>query len=652
MDELSDDEIISLARDRMHECRQVEDIHIERAVDDLRFQSGEGQWPENERAQREAENKPTLTFNAMPQFVRKITGQIRQNNPSIRVSAADDQATDDVAKIFEGLVREIEYRCDGPSIYEAAAESAVSCGIGHFRIRTEYCDHDGFDQHIVIERVFNPFAVFYDPRAKEPTRKDSEFCFIIEQMKKEAFEEAYPKAKLSNFQGADIPTWWSEWRGGENITVAEYYWRDFEEYEIAVTEMGQVVKGPLPSGVKFSRKRTVRKPKIKWAKLSGDEILEGPQDVAGEFIPVIAVVGEEIHIGEEVYRSGAIRFAKDAQVAYNVARTASIETTLLQPRAPFMVTAKQVAGYESFWNEANTANRPYLPYNSDEKAPMPQRVQPPVASSGLIQEAQIAAEDIKRTIGIYDASLGARSNETSGIAIQSRQKEAETATSIYSDNMVKAVAHAGRVIVSMIPEVYDAQRAIRILGEDAQEQIVTINELLVSQDGVAIKNNMRDGRYAVRVSVGPTYASKKQEASAGMMDFLQRIPQAAALIPDLVAGAQDWPDADRIADRLRKTIPPNLLEQDEKTKDDPQAMQADQMQAQQAQQQAQMQQAMAQADVEEKMADAAKAKAEAAKAEIEAQEAAVRLQILMTQLNAAHSAPMPGYPVQPGQGPF
>lgn len=653
MDELKDDKILTAARDRMRECRDAEDPHMERAAEDLRFLTGEGQWPEAEKERREADNKPTLTFNALPQFVRKITGQIRQINPAIKVSAADSEASGDVSEIYEGLIREIEYRCDAPSIYESAAESAASCGIGHFRIRTDYCDYDGFDQHILIERVFNPFAVFYDPRAKEPTRQDAEFAFIIEQMRLDDFKESYPEADASDFADGKLPTWWSDWRGGETITIAEYYWREFEEYEIAVTEMGQVIKGPFPKELRLARKRTVRKPKIMWAKITGSDVLEGPTRVVGEYIPVIAVTGEEIHIGETVYRSGAIRHAKDSQVSYNIMRTASVETTLLQPRAPYLVTPKQISGLEGFWNEANNANRPYLPYNVDEKAlGIPARATPPVASSGLLQEAQVAAEDMKRTIGIYDASLGARSNETSGVAIQSRQKEAEIANSIYSDNMVKAVAHAGRVIVSMIPEVYDAQRIIRILGEDAQEKLVEINKLMLSQNGIVTSNDLRVGRYAVRVSVGPTYDSKRQEASAGMLDLMNRIPQSAPIIADLVAGSQEWPDADRIAERLRKTIPPNLLEDDEKTKDDPQAQMMAQQQAQQAQQQAQMQQAAVQADIDKKVADAANAKAEAAKSEIEAQEAAVRLQLLIRQLNVAQTAPMPVQQANPGLMPY
>jgi hypothetical protein len=655
------DDILEIARKRMQEARDVEDIHIERGESDLKFATGEGQWPEEERRIREAEGKPTLTFNAMPQYVRKVTGQIRQLNPAIKVSPSDDKATKEVAEIHEGLIREIEYRCDAPSVYEGAAESAAQCGIGSFRIRSEYCDHVTFDQHIVIERIFNPFAVFYDPRAKDPTRKDAEYAFVIDEMAKEAFKEQYPDAALVDFTSDHKPEWYKYWTSADNIAVAEYYWKDFDEYEIGITPMGQVLQGPFPKGMEISRKRTVRKPKVMWAKMTGAEILEGPTRVPGEHIPVIAVTGEEIHIGEQVYRSGVIRFAKDAQITYNVMRTTSIEVTMLQPRAPYLVTPKQVAGLETYWAQANNANRPYLPYNPDPNAPMPSRVPPPVASQALVGEAQMAAEDMKRTIGIYDASLGARSNETSGVAIANRQREAEISTSVYSDNMVKAVAHCGRVICGMIPEIYDAQRIVRILGEDAQEKIVTINEVVQTQYGEMVNNDMKPGKYAVRVNVGPTYTSRKQEAAAGMFDFMAKMPATAPLIADLVAGSQEWPDAERIAERLKKTVPPQLLDQDEQGENGqpmqpPQPSPQEQM-AMQAEQQAMQQRAMmGEAEVRKAVAEAAEATADAKKAQAEAQKAQLEYQMMAAQMrlpmNAAQPAPMPGFPAQPGQQPF
>ena len=650
---MNKEDIIKTARTRMDDAYETEQVHIERAASDLDFLTGEGQWPEEERRLRAAENKPTLTFNALPQYVRKITGQIRQLNPAIKVSAGDHEATEEVSGIIEGIIREIEYRCDAASVYEAAAESAAQCGIGNFRIRADYCDHESFDQHLIIERIYNPFAVFYDPMAKHSTRKDASFAFVVDEMGTEAFKEAYPDAKVIDFTDNHRPEWLHRWQTADSVKVAEYYWKETKDVELAITLDGQVIEGPLPKGVEFARKRTAKRPKIMWAKISGHEVLEGPTEIPGEYIPVIAVPGEEIHLGENTYRSGAIRFAKDAAIVNNVVKTAHLETVMLQPRAPYIGTANQFKGYERFWENANTANRAYLPYATDKDAPgPPQRAQPPIASQGLALLAQQAADDMKATTGIYDASLGARSNETSGVAIRQRQQEADVGTSVYADNMAKAIAHAGQVIVSMIPKVYDTQRVVRILGADEQEKLVKINEVFQTQEGPITKNDMTVGKYATRVSVGPNYASKKEEAAQGMLEFMRMIPNVSPLIADLVARSQEWEGAERIADRLKKTVPPEIVEEDEKDQDDPEKQAAKQQQMQQAQEaqakQMQMQEIMSQAEQRKAVAETEEAAADAIKAKAEAQKAQLELQIMQLQMGVGRVAPMPGNPAQPG----
>lgn len=626
-----DDDFHHEMMERMAQARDHEAPHIERGADDLRFATGENQWPETERALRESEGRPCLTFNGLTQYIRQVTGQIRALNPAVKVSPGDGQASKETAEIIEGLVRQIEYQSDAASVYEAAAESAAACSIGHWRIRNDYCDGPTFEQEIKIERIFNPFSVFYDPQAKEPTRSDARFAFVVEEMDKEAFEAAYPDADPVDFTSDHKIPNFMQWATAETVTVAEYYWIEFEEFEIGLTAAGQIVKNPAPP-LMFTKKRTVKEPRVKWAKVTGKEVLEGPTDIPGRYIPIVAVTGEEFHIGEETYRSSVIRFAKDAQTIYNVAMTAEAEVVMMQPRAPYMVTAKQIAGLETFWNEANSTNRPYLPYNPDPAAPAPMRIPPPVPSGGLIALAQAAADDMKRTTGIYDASLGARSNETSGKAIRERKLESQNSTSIYADNMVKAVAHTGRILVEMIPQVYDTKRAVRILGEDKQEKVVVINDLMLDQNGVVPVNDLKVGKYAVRIGVGPSYSSKRQEASEGMMDFLRAVPQASVVTADIIAGAQDWPDSDRIAERLRKTLPPGLAEPDEDPT--PEQQQMAQQAQQQAAMQAQAQQQAQQIEARTAAAKATEAEADAAKAQAEAQLKQYELAQVSGQINA------------------
>lgn len=628
-------DLIRAARERLDTAQTADYDNRERAESDLQMLIG-NQWPEDVKAQREKEGKPVLTINGLPAFVRQVTGQIRNLNPAIKVIAADSDADDDIAEVLGGLIRHIESEADAASIYEQAAESAAACGIGHWRVRTQFAEGDTFDQEIVIERIHNPFSVFTDPFAKHPTRMDANWRFIVEEMDPEQFKELYPDAKIeaitSEHKAQDSEYSYS-WFTTDSVTVAEYFWIETETHTIGLLPDGTIVRDPV-APLNVVRTREVETRKVMWAKITGAEVLEGPTEMPCRFIPVFTVTGEEWHLGEETYRSSVIRFAKDPQQLYNYSRSAHAEMVALQPKSPYMVTVNQIAGLEKFWNQANSANRPYLPYTPDGAAPPPQRSTPPVASSGLLQEIGIAADDMKRTTGIFDASLGAQSNETSGVAIQRRQMEAQNGTSVYADNMVKAIRQTGRVLAEMIPRVYDTQRVIRILNEDDQEKMVVINKVLQGQEGAVTVNDLSKGRYDVKISVGPSHETKREAAADGMMDFIRAVPQAAAVTSDLIAKAQDWPDADKFAERLRKTLPPGMISEEDMTDDEKQAAEeAAQMQQQQMQAAQQMAEAKAQAEIRGDMASAAQDEADAKKTELEAAKLQLELAIQSGLLN-------------------
>ena len=617
------DDLLALARERMDDAYSAELEHRERAEDDLRMVTGD-QWPEEERLEREADGRPTLTINLLAQNVRQVTGQIRSLNPAIRVTAADSAASKDTAEIMEGMIRHIEYKSDAASVYEQAAESAAACSMGYWRVRADYAEGDTFDQELMIERIYNPFSVFFDPLAKHPTRRDARYCFVVEEMDKDDFIAQYPDARPVDVTADHkIPTI-SQWGNGQKVSVAEYMWIEYTEETIGLLPSGQIIRGPFPKGVQVGKQRKVRTPKVMWAKISAHDVLEGPQELPGRYIPVIAVMGEEWHLGEETYRSSVIRYAKDPQMLYNYARSTQAEVTGAQPKAPFVGTTKQFAGLEHIWAESGVKNRPYLPYNADPEVPgPPQRVQPAMTSQALMTELQVAAEDVKRTTGIYDAGLGARSNETSGRAILARKEESQNATSIYSDNMVKAIQHTGCILVDMIPKIYDTQRIVRVLGEDGQEKMEQINALVMTEQGPLPVNDMTVGKYDVRVQVGPSFSSRREEDRESMMRYAEVFPEVRPLIGDIIAKMQEWRDSERIAERVRKTLPSGIAEDTEEEMT-PEQMQAKQAQMQQAQMQAAQQQeameiakAKAIAEAKEAEADALKAQAEAEKAQIE-----------------------------------
>lgn len=556
------DDVLREARARFERAWTAEREARAEALEDLKFRAGE-QWPDEALQERRAAGRPILTINRMPQFVRQVTGEIRQNRPAITVRPVDSGTDPALAATMAGIVRHVEQASDAQAAYVTAAESAAVCGIGHFRIVTEYSSDDGFEQDVRIRRMRNPFAVWWDPEAQEITREDARWCFVTERIPLADFKSRFPKARTEGFEQGSREGGADRWWDGETVRVAEYWVKRPATRTLAlleggetvdVTDMAQAARTALP----IVRTRRAETHKVVRYLISGAEMLEGPDDWAGKYIPVVPVVGEEVHVGDRTVRHGIVRYAKDPQRLYNYWRTAAAESVALSPRAPWLVTPRQIEGQKAQWESANRGNPPYLLYSPDPAAPPPQRIEPAYPPVALLQEAGIAADDMKAVTGIYDAGLGAQGNETSGRAILMRQREGDTGTYVYVDNLSRAIRHAGRILVDLIPRVYDTERTLRILGEDGSEDFAVINQAVPGADGPVILNDLSAGTYDVEVSAGPGFSTRRLEAAESMMAFVQAVPQAGAVIADLIARNMDWPGAEAIAERLRRTLPPGL----------------------------------------------------------------------------------------------
>lgn len=632
--------IIAESRERFERAWRHERDEREQQKEDLKFRVGE-QWPEKIEQDRTTEGRPTLTINRLPQFVRQITGDIRLNRPSIKVKPADDGADIETAKTFAGMTRHIEHASKAQNAYITAAESAANCGIGHFRITTEYPDDGNFEQDIRIKRVINPFSVYWDPGAEEQTKSDANWCFITERMQIEEFEKKYPDKRATDFEGdelyadADLELRWGD---DKSVRIAEYWVVEKEVHTLALMTDGESVditdlsKKDMPPDDMIVRKRDFTVNKVMWYKLSGSEILEGPSPWAGKFIPIVPVVGEEVHIGERLVRHGIIRYAKDPQQLYNYSRTMAAETIALAPKAPWVMTPAMVEGHKAQWDSANTGNPAYLLANPDPQVPglMPQRTVPAPPPAALFAEANVAVEDMSGVTGIYPSSLGQRSNESSGKAILARERQGDVGTFVYADNLATAISYAGEIMVDLIPKIYDTARIVRILGEDETEDFVEINTPKVDEKtGLPVldenKNPILDhdisvGKYDVSVTTGPSFTTRRQEAAEQILEFVKAFPGAGPLIMDMIPKNMDWADADALAERLKKGLPPGIAESnDDPTEQEQQAMQQAQQQAEQQQQIEQqaieLQMAGAQAELAKTQAEIAKNEAEIAKNE-------------------------------------
>ena len=613
--------ILATARSRLDMAIGALSESREDEIDDLKFYAGSPdnhwQWPADVLATRGAVQgqtinaRPCLTINKLPQHVRQVTNDQRQNRPSGKVIPADDKADIAVAEIFNGMVRHIEYISDADVAYDTACENQVSYGEGYIRVLTEYCDDNTFDQDIKIGRIRNSFSVYMDPTIQDPCGSDAKWCFITEDITKADYERMYPdSAPITTLQSLGVGDQnLSQWLNEDTIRIADYYYVDYDRATLnlypgnitafAGTPEDKMLKDQFGKPLKT---RESDRRRIKYCKINGYEILE-EREWAGKYIPVVRIVGNEFEVDGRLYVSGIVRNAKDAQRMYNYWVSQEAEMLALAPKAPFIGYGGQFEGYENQWKTANTTNWPYLEVNPDVTdgsgsiLPLPQRAQPPMASSGLLQAKAGASEDIKSSTGQYNASLGMSSNERSGKAILARQREGDVGTYHYGDNLARGVRHITRQLVDLIPKIYDTQRVARIIGEDGETDMVKIDPMqaepvkkIVNQEGIVIDKiyNPSVGKYDVVVTTGPGYATKRQEALEAMAQLLQGNPQLWQVAGDLFVKNMDWPGAQEMAKRFAKTIDPKLMQDGDKPPELQQAEQQIQAMGQEMEQMFQM----------------------------------------------------------------
>lgn len=574
------------------------EIHTE-ALEDDKFVAGD-QWPARIRREREDEGRPVLTYNLMPSFTRQIINKVRQEDKRVKVIPVEtnraqatkienNQGTNDysIADVYSGIIKNIEHVSRASQAYDTAIQHAVEHGFGFFYLTNEYSKLDPFVQELKIHRVKNSYKVLLDPDAQEVDYRDSQDGFIYTKMRKSAFKAKYPGKRYTEFESG-MGSSYDGWYDSDSVRVVQYYYIEHVDDEALMLTDGRVVyysdvKDILDdlefeSGVHIAKdgdkeaRRRVKRPVCYWVKITADEILEGPTELPFSAIPIFAVLGEErIVDGRTLYES-AVRQAKDAQMSYNYWRSAAAEAVALAPKAPWVLTARQIAGYERDYENANSHNVPYLLYNHDSNAPMPQRQYPGSIAAAELQNAQQDGADIQTIIGLHDASLGREGNEKSGKAILARQNQGNTSTFHFPDNLSRAIEQMGRLMVEAIPRIYDTQRVMRIRLPNDTEDFVEINQSVIDDETGEeyLIHDITTGKYDVILDSGPSYQTQRQEAAELQMELLKVLgPEKASNIVHLIVKNLGVPGSDEVSAVLRKMLPDQLKSEEEITADLP-----------------------------------------------------------------------------------
>ena len=566
-DDSTNDSFFRLMRQRFQEAEAAEAENRAAALDDLKFIHNyeDSQWSAADRMERNIDRRPMLTNNLLRKFLRSLMGAMKQSRPGIKVSPVDSVGDVNVAEIMTDMIRQIENDNESPAhqAYDKAYEGALSNSFGYMRIVTNFEKEESFNQKLQIKRVENPFTVYFDPLCKNFLRTDARYAFVHTLMDRAEFERRWPNATPGDASmGVTHGEAYEGWFLQDAVRIAEYFYaiptlKDLVMLnDLSIVELNEKVTEAViaRSGKQIIKRKKVVAHRYMWAKVSGNELLEAPRVWPGKFIPIVPVYGDEVNIEGRRVLYSFFRDAQDPQRMYNFWLTAATEMVSMAPKAPYVGTTKQFKGHEKEWREANRKNYAYLAYEPDNKAKMPpQRQQTSDIPAGHITMLNIARGNVMNTLGLFESSVGQKSNERSGKAILARQSAGDRVTFSYLDNFYQAVLLLGYMLVDLIPAIYDTTRILRLKKDDGSLQFINANmpHYDPDTDSVKITNDLTMGEYDTELDISPSYATRRQEASASMIEFLQYVPGAAPLIADLIAKNMDWPGAQEISARLK-----------------------------------------------------------------------------------------------------
>lgn len=558
----ADDAIIQRAQDAFKLDKDHWDPIYNKARDDLKFLSDEpaAQWNSKDYSERTKTGRPALTIDYLSQFVHQVANDIRMNEPSINVIPVGSESSIETAAVFKGLIKKIEYTSSAAEAYDSAVTSAIKCSIGYIRVDHDYVDPSGgFDQQLLIQRVINPFIVYPDRASIESDGCDMNHCTILEKMKVAEFKRLHPHAALVGFEASGST---KEPQDDDDITIAEFFTKATEEKELVA-----------PDGV---TKRTIKTSSIMRYRLAGQNVLSRTT-FPGEYIPVVPVYGEEAWIDGKRELFSLIRKAKQAQMMYNLHKSLETEILMKQPQAPVMTPAGAIDNYKDDWlNPSKSMALRYDMRDSDGNPyNKPERLAPATIPAGFANAALESVNDIKATMGLYNASIGQKSNEVSGVAINARKVEGDVATYHYGDNLVRSLTQVGRILVSAAPVIYDTTRIIDILNEEDEPETVEINGVPAAAEGTTpeeqkIAHDFSKGKYDVRVTTGASFTTKRQEAAQFFEGIVKQQPDLMKVMGDLLFKNMDFAGAQQMASRMKKLIDPKLLEGEDGKGPDPQ----------------------------------------------------------------------------------
>ena len=582
-----DETIVNEAKRRFGRCSAYETETRTLFIEDIKFDAADSdnmyQWDQltqDARGFGTENERPCLTTNKVRQHNLQIINDAKQNKPSVKIKPVGDGATYDSALVYSAVCEHIEYISNAQQAYDTATGFQVRGGIGWVRVVTDYANDDSFDQEIFIRRVKDPLTIYMDPDIREQDGSDAKFAFVFDDMSRETFNEAHPKYKDKATRSPLGVT--DDWVGQDKVRIAEYYrvveesdklvaWLDPQTGQRTIKRKSELDKELYKNVIDYddTKVREIMDRKVEWYLIVGDEIAE--RSVwPGKYIPLVRIIGEETIIEGKLDRKGHTRAMKDPQRIYNYWNSGSVEQVALQTKIPYLATMSAIEGLENYWETANSINHMVLPWNQfddqGQRQEKPERIQAPSMASAYIEGLKISSEQIKEVSGQYQAELGMEGNEKSGVAIQQRQRQGDNATYHYIDNLAVGIKFIGKILIDLIPKIYDTPRVIKIIGDEGENEVTidpnhteAYSEEKIGDEQVRSIFNPNVGKYDVEAEIGPDNGTQRQESFKALTQIFGNDKDLMKVAGDVFFRTADFKGAEIISKRLKNLVPPEAL---------------------------------------------------------------------------------------------
>lgn len=568
------------------------------------------QWTSVDRQQFTKLHKPALTFNKVYDTVRKIVGEQRKNTPSLKVRSINGKASQEALDLRSDIIRSMAYNSKADEAFQTAFSCALVGGFGAVLVTTDYESPYSFNQVPKVNKMQFPERCFWDPRCSEVDKSDGDYCGYLTPMTRESFEAAYPDCKYpDSFSHNMLMDFY--WSAKDTIVVCDYYVKEYENTKLFLLDNGasvteeeyksykkrymEIMKlNPFLLGGKSMaevvQERMTMLHKIRHYKLTESKILE--ETVwPSKYLPLVFQDGDSFWIDDKQFVCSFVRHVKDAQKFLNYVGSEVASQIKNTRREQWLVTPDNIAGNEQLWRLPEVQQGALIAKPDSMSGLMPQKQPPSEIPQTLLLHFQRASDDIKQILGFYDANLGAPGNEESGVAIQNRQLNGASGSTVFFDNAERACEQVGRIVLDLLPSIVDNEREISIEDKNGKSKSISVNKKMPNGE---IQNSLEGDNYDIEVVVGPSFAVQKQQAMQMLISLLQIPPgPILPLVIDIIAKNMDMDSAPQLADRLRSLVPPEILAKENgqpppPPKPDPQA------------QMMQMQQQLAMKDMENK----------------------------------------------------